>query len=46
LPALPDKNASIAIEDGLKSGDDVVEHPTTGHGNEMSMADTAIAVSK
>jgi len=46
LPASPDKNSSSAIEDGLKSGDDVVEYPTKGDGKEMSMADTAIAVSK
>ncbi|XP_037728269.1 myosin-10-like [Drosophila subpulchrella] len=41
--ALPGKNSSSTIKDGLKSGDDV-EYPTTGHGKEMSMADTAIAV--
>jgi len=46
LPASPDKNSSSAIEDGLKSGDDVVEDPTKGHGKEMSMADTAVVISK
>ncbi|XP_070851631.1 uro-adherence factor A [Drosophila suzukii] len=44
LPASPDKNSSSAIEDGLKSGDDVVEYPTKGDGKEVSVADTAIAV--
>ncbi|XP_037714079.1 uncharacterized protein LOC119549852 [Drosophila subpulchrella] len=43
VSALPDKNSSSTIKDGLKSGDDV-EYPTKGHGKEMSVADTAIAV--